>query len=306
MTKEKRMRMKREKKNLRRKNEMKRKKNLKSSLPTKSSSVKYSPIKFDKFGRVCRFVNKKGDVLPTDTEMFGCEIVRDLPDNISDFTKMMGLGEVIKVPVTNHEVLTGSGESGECITNSHMLSLSIGGHRLLGYNVLQINTTSSSGEKITITRFHHHSVWITPEGKTRCVTDYGSRYKNDREIWFIPVGINSIEQEHSVKLREFMIDSKSNDILFMDTEDESYIDDTLPKKVVEKYIRRNGNNEIIFIEVIPHNSKEFDLFWIRRITNSHFGKVSSTTGRSWDYFKNKILNTYFPTSLTLKTPKIVI
>jgi len=179
-----------------------------------------------------------------------------------------------------------------------MLSLSIGGHRLYGYTVLQINTTSSSGEKITITRFNHHSVWITPEVKTRCVTDYGSRYENDREIWFIPVGINSIEQDFSVKLREFMIDSKSNNIVFMDTDNENLIDDTMKMKVVDMYIRKKGNHNIIFIEVIPFDSKELDIRWRRRIENSYFGKVSSTTGRSWDYFKNKILNTYYPTSQT--------
>ena len=277
--------------------------NQENSKVSSNNILKYSPIKFDRFRRVCRFVNRKGDVLPTDTEMFGCEIVRDLPDYISDFVKMMGLGEVINVPVTNHEVLTGSGESGECITNSHMLSLSIGGHRLYGYNVLQINTTSSSGEKITITRFNHHSVWITPEGKTRCVTDYGSRYENDGEIWFIPVGLNSIEQDFSVKLREFMIDSKSNNIVFMDTDNENLIDDTMKMKVVDMYIRKKGNHNIIFIEVIPFDSKELDIRWRRRIENSYFGKVSSTTGRSWDYFKNKILNTYYPTSQTLETSK---
>ena len=35
------------------------------------------------------------------------------------------------------------------------------------------------------------------------------------------------------------------------------------------------------------------------IEKSHFGKVSLFTGRSWDYFKNKIINTYFPTPQTL-------
>ena len=69
-------------------------------------------------------------------------------------------------------------------------------------------------------------------------------------------------------------------------------------KVVDMYIRKKGNHNIIFIEVIPFDSKELDIRWRRRIENSYFGKVSSTTGRSWDYFKNKILNTYYPTSQT--------
>ena len=69
--------------------------NQENSKVSSNNILKSSPIKFDRFGRVCRFVNRKGDVLPNDTEMFGCEIVRDLPNYLKDFIKLMGLGEVI-------------------------------------------------------------------------------------------------------------------------------------------------------------------------------------------------------------------
>ena len=59
--------------------------------------MKVSPIKFDKFGSVCRYVNQRGSVSHKDTEVFGCEIVRDIPDYIRDFVKRIGLGEVIRV-----------------------------------------------------------------------------------------------------------------------------------------------------------------------------------------------------------------
>ena len=100
------------------KNRLKINSNVSSNIP------KYSPIKVDWFGRVCRFVNQKGSVLPTDTEMFGCEIVRDLPDYVNDFVKQIGFDVVIKVPLSNPNSLTGSGEKGDCHTNSSCLSLS--------------------------------------------------------------------------------------------------------------------------------------------------------------------------------------
>ena len=89
--------------------------------------MKVSPIKFDKFGSVCRYVNQRGSVSHKDTEMFGCEIVRDIPDYIRDFVKRIGLGEVIRVPKSNYDCLTGSGKSRECRRNYTILSLSIFG-----------------------------------------------------------------------------------------------------------------------------------------------------------------------------------
>ena len=153
------------------KNRLKINSNVSSNIP------KYSPIKRDCFGKVSRSVNRKGDVLPTDTEMFGCEIVRDIPNFLRDYLKLIGLDVVIKVPVSNHDYLTGSGKKGRCDMNSNMLSLSIGGHRLYGYAINQKVYGKLNGKKINGVVFESHSVWYTPEGKTRCVTDYRASLK---------------------------------------------------------------------------------------------------------------------------------
>ena len=70
-------------------------KNKKNMKMGSSKTPKYSPIKVVKFGKVSRFVNQKGSVPSTDTEMFGCEIVRDLPDYVNDFVKQIGFDVVI-------------------------------------------------------------------------------------------------------------------------------------------------------------------------------------------------------------------
>ena len=75
---------------------------------------------------------------------------------------------------------------------------------------------------------------------------------------------------------------------------------------VLKYKKLKGSHNLLFNDLVITTKTPRLSLWKVDIENSHFGKVSSTTGRSWDYFKNKILNTYFPTSLTLKTPKMVI
>jgi|MEHZ01.5.fsa_nt_MEHZ011546074.1_1 hypothetical protein len=64
-----------------------------------------------------------------------------------------------------------------------MLSLSIFGkngrrcNRLCGYVVDEKESFYQNGKKISNTKLTPHSVWNTPEGKTRCVTDYGFRHK---------------------------------------------------------------------------------------------------------------------------------
>ena len=287
-----------------------------------SKTKEYSPIKFDTFGRVSRFVNQVGSVPSTDTEMYGCEIVRDIPDYVNDFVKLVGLGEIIKVPKTNPNVLTGSGESRECHRNSTMLSISICGkngrmgNRLCGYYVKEREPFSHNGIKIFTTILSPHSVWNTPEGKTRCVTDYGSRNK---EILFIPVGLNSVEEEFCKELNPIKIYGVGkNDLGITDEvgifhhptrtndKDGRVLEERIRMEDLVKLTRKERNNILYDKELIDMSFTNKDLYWENEILNSNFGKVSSTTGRSWDYFKNKILNTYYPTSLTLKTPKIVI
>ena len=192
------------KKEARRLNEMNRKKNLIVSFPS-------SHIEFDANGKVCRFVNKTGDVLPTDTEMFGCEIVRTLPNYVNDFIKQIGLGVVIKVPVQDKKGLTGSGEIRQCHRNSRMMSLAIGGHRLLGYCV---KLTSYFTNPTGACRLFDHSVWISPEGKAKCVTDYSGGdegFVDDRnEILFLPISLNQLERLLGFALNEFIITEKEN------------------------------------------------------------------------------------------------
>ena len=278
------------------KNRLKINSNVSSNIP------KYSPIKVDWFGRVCRFVNQKGSVLPTDTEMFGCEIVRDLPNYIRDFVKKIGFDVVIRVPISNHDGLTGSGKRGECNTNSTMMSLSFGGNRLYGYGINQYEKPYRHGKNERYSILHHHSVWNTPEGKSRCVTDYSnSQYVDDRkEVLFVPVGLNSIEEKHClglVKIRMFE-SNKNVDFMKTDTFENSVngvLDVRLKMKHLVRYLRKKGN-DIIFQKLMSsYDSNEEEIYWRGKIEESHFGKVSLFTGRSWDYFKNKIINTYFPT-----------
>jgi len=267
-----------------------------------SKTKEYSPIEFDCFGKVSRFVNRKGDVLPTDTEMFGCEIVKDLPNSLRDYLKLVDLDVVIKVPITNHEVLTGSGEKGDCHTNSSVLSLSVGGHRLYGFSLFQWGKSLSDDFKENITLVSH-SVWITPEGKTRCVTDYELDYEKT-EILFIPIGLNDFEPSFKVKNRSVDLCSSSKYIEFMDVD--RNLEERVKIKDVLKYKKLKGSHNILFKDLVRTSTEPRLTLWKEDIENSYFSKVSSTTGRSWDYFKNKILNTYFPTSTNTETPKIVI
>ena len=278
-------------------------KNKKNMKMGSSKTTEYSPIKFDRFERVCRFVNRKGDVLPNDTEMFGCEIVKDLPNYLKDFIKLMGLGEVINVPISNHDHLTGSGKKGECHYNSHLMSLSIGGHRLYGLSLHQSERTSSSGKKEYFTHLDHHSVWNTPEGKTRCVTDYGNQTHHLKSRWFIPIGLNTIEETFLLQLDDMLIRSSKNYVEYLKggiDEDRDKVLERVKKKDLVRYIIKFGESS--FLHKVRLKS-EIDTSWKESIENSHFGKVSSSTGRSWDYYKNKILNTYFPTSQTLENSK---
>ena len=83
-------------------------------------------------------------------------------------------------------------------------------------------------------------------------------------------------------------------------EDRDKVLERVKKKDLVRYIIKFGESS--FLHKVRLKS-EIDTSWKESIENSHFGKVSSSTGRSWDYYKNKILNTYFPTSQTLENSK---
>jgi len=288
------------------KNKQSRKKNrleIKSNISSKV--IKSSPIKTDMFGKVSRFVNQTGSVPTSDTEMFGCEIVRDLPNYIIEFVKNIGLDEVIKVPVSNHDGLTGSGERGECNTNSKWMSLSFGGNRLYGYGINQYEKPNSDGKKERYSIFHHHSVWNTPEGKTRCVTDYSnSDYDDNRkEILFVPVGLNSIEESYSLRLEKMTVFETLEGVLILDTDTmelhrNNVVKERVNKNDFFKLIKKKGNR-VIFQELYSMSKVNVGKYWKDKIEQSNFRKVSLSSGRNWDYFRNKILNTYYPTHQTI-------
>tara|TARA_B100002003_G_scaffold68920_1_gene64302 strand:+ start:317 stop:1144 length:828 start_codon:yes stop_codon:yes gene_type:complete len=241
--------------------------------------------RLDKFGKESSFVNQRGSVSPNDTEMFGCEIVRDLPDYVNDFVKQIGYDVVIRVPKQNPNVLTGSGKKGDCHTNSRLMSISFGGNRILGYTIKE--------EDENMTLFLGHSVWNTPENKTRCVTDYNNG--NISSFLFLPVGFNEIDTHKSFMLEDliitkdidnsclsFMLGGKGiNDII---REQEKYL---VMRKELEIRVEKRGHS-------FPKMKISKSWSSLIEIQTSNFSKVSSTTGRSWDYYKNKILNTYYP------------
>ena len=45
----------------------------------KEVSIPKTPLKIDGTGNISRLINKKGSVLPNETEMYGCEIDRSVP-----------------------------------------------------------------------------------------------------------------------------------------------------------------------------------------------------------------------------------
>jgi len=256
-------------------------------------------LHLETFGKVSSFVNKRGSVPSTDTEMFGCEIVRDLPEYVYDFINQIGFDVVISVPILNHNGLTGSGEIGECHTNSRMMSLSIGGNRILGY-VLQIMKHQKD-----VCFIHGHSVWNTPEGKTRCCTDYNSAFeKQGRKrddfrtellygdtLLFVPVGMNDVDKDYNFCLDNFIIYKDDDSFCLRYTRgtplevmrnQERYV---VMRKELETRLENRGH---IFSKYIYQKRTESNL--LEMIKSSSFGKVSLFTGRSWDFYKNEMVN----------------
>ena len=270
------------------KKEMKRKKDLKISSPKIIERV-------DRFGKESRFVNRLGSVPSTETEMFGCEIVRDLPEYVHKFIKQIGHDVVIKVPFSNPESLTGSGENGQCHTNSKVMSILNGGNRLVGYSI-QIMKNSNK-----LCFIYSHSVWNTPEGKTRCVTiHHQPKEFRDKTIMgdyvlFVPVGLNDIDTHNGFWLDDFIIYEGDQSYCLMSGDtyfDPEYVLDNQQEYVTMRTVlkKRFENKGYVFSRF---NFKGKETF-LDRLKRSHFSKKSLSTGKSWEYYKNKILKTYFP------------
>ena len=161
MTKEKRMRMKKENRRLRNKDKRriihKKKMNPKNVINFHSNPI-------------------------VNNETYGCEVANDLlPTNQMKILEKIGLGNIIKVRRRN-KGLTGSGYRGGCHSNVRKLVKLIGGKQLVGYGV-QTNV-GYKGENCV--QFYNHSVWISPEGKVSDPTISVSSHLYD-ETHFIPI-----------------------------------------------------------------------------------------------------------------------
>ena len=282
----------------------KEKRNQRTKLKKKLGRVKLNSklvrkgkgLHLETFGKVSSFVNKRGSVPSTDTEMFGCEIVRDLPDYVYDFVKQIGFDSVISVPISNHNGLTGSGEVGECHTNSRMMSLSLGGNRILGYNLqilkLKQHTCFLNG----------HSVWNTPEGKTRCCTDYSSNWETQSStvefskkliygdnLLFVPVGMNDVDKDYN-----FWLDN----LIFFQDDDSICLQSK--KRPVEVW--KDPNRYLVMRKELEHRLENTGHIFskynyqkrsvgnlIEMLKSSNFTKVSLFTGRGWDFYKNELI-----------------
>ena len=256
-----------------------------------------------RFGKESRFVNKVGSVPSSATEMFGCEIVRNLPEYVYTFIKELGHDVVIKVPVSNPEGLTGSGKNGECHLNSKLMSLLNGGNRLLGLSVL------IPKERKTQCFLLGHSVWNTPEGKTRCVTVQNmSQEMNDLFIWgdyvlFVPVGLNDIDEDNDFWINDFIINeyTQSDCIMSKDLEGDYDADDLFDNK--QKYVtdrtdlKKSFEKKGYVFSTFRHKERKS---FLNSLKDSYFSKKSLSTGKSWGYYKNKILRTYFPQQISHK------
>jgi hypothetical protein len=185
--------LKKEKKTLRRENRMKLKMKF---VKEKELLFSHTPLSIDGMGNITRLINKKGSVPPTETKMYGCEIEKSVPQFVRRFVDRIELGEMIRVPIRT-KGLTGSGRPNKCHGNVMGIVNRFGGKILRGYSV----TYHTDG----MVTFLYHSVWITPEGKSVCVTNnYGNSRnwkdqslirKGDKEyMLFIPFGLGLIDE----------------------------------------------------------------------------------------------------------------
>ena len=157
MTKEKRMRMKKENRRLR-------KKDKRRIIHKKKINPKFHSIPI------------------VNNETYGCEISNDfLSTNQKKILEKIGLGNIISVKRRN-KGLTSSGIGGECHSNVRKLVKLFGGKQLVGYGV-QTNV-GYEGERCV--QFYNHSVWITPEGQVIDPTKSVSSHKYNVTN-FIPV-----------------------------------------------------------------------------------------------------------------------
>jgi hypothetical protein len=275
--------LKKEKKTLRRENRMK----LKMKFDKEKELLfSHTPIEIDGMGNITRLINGKGSILPTETEMFGCDIEKSVLSYVRKFIDKIGYEEMIRVPIRT-KGLTGSGKKGECHQNVIGLVKRFGGKRLSGYVVIM----SDNHRQCNLIG---HSVWITPEGKCVDITNnYPQSYrdgmdedsiirKGDKDyILFVPVGLGIIS-----KLGRILTDSEFR----FDWYKEGI---TLTNTVLDN-------------KDYPISIKQFDIFQkeiglVSKLLNPNddnieelisyggFSQKSLGSGKSWDELKSEIV-----------------
>ena len=302
--------LKREKKNLRRQKEMMRIQKLTEKSIKNSYIAPKTDIHIDGFGKVSRFVNRKDENVlndTADTEMFGCEIVKDVPEYVRSFSDKMGLGEnYLRVPIRKNKGLTGSGKSFQCHYNSMLLAMRFGGERLSGYFV---HTAFSKEKNKYATKFILHSVWVNSKGNSSCVSNnyekHGTGWKDSDHILFIPVYLNEMEDaEYVFHDGIIMEDWEEKDAFwikpFSDSKEVRYIVDIdrhlswgfqfLPNLTIRGMVHKTNLHR-----VMSKTGRTMDMMHKEHIKvvmdEGGFTQNSLATGKSWSEFKSELLAT---------------
>jgi len=250
----------------------------------KEVSVPLSHIRTDRMGNITRLINKKGSVLPTETKMYGCDIEKSVPQYVRRFVDKMGLGEMIRVPIRT-KGLTGSGTRKKCHSNVLGIVKRFEGQILRGYSVNVFKTGYVS--------LLYHSVWITPEGKSVCITNnYDNKdlqtedciiRKGDKEyMLFLPFGLGLID-DMGFNVNQILFNQDwetigmsvkgQNDLLDMNH---------VPINCFDEFQKRKG-----FIEKIGSKKSLVDLK--ESVEISGFSQKSLGSGKSWDELKTEIV-----------------
>lgn len=259
-----------------------------------SSSV--SNFMIDSGGNPTRLINRKGSVPSSETEMFGCEIDKSVPQHIKDYAETLNLGEFIRVPIRK-KGLTGSGESFNCHHNSSAITKCKGGQWLRGYTVLQTGERDSSvNVKFDAIEFLYHSVWITPEGNAVCVSNnYFGEFKDLDHILFIPVGLGCIE-EFGLDISSFVMmhpqSSHYSHQFFIHEKEVSHNTDMLnvPIEGIDLMLEMSkvGQGVIMKDKDTKENEEYNKTACIEFISGGNFTKKSLATGKSWTELKRDV------------------
>jgi len=251
----------------------------------KEVSGDVSPLRIDGTGNITRLINKKGSVPPTETKMYKCEIEKSVPQFVRSLVDKIGLGEMIRVPI-QEKGLTGSGKPKECHQNVLGIVKRFRGKVLRGYFV------GKNGDVVVLL---YHSVWITPEGKCKDITNnYDDRdsmdedciiRKGDKEyILFLPVGLGLIE-ELGVCVNSILFDSdwETNGVIIRTLSTEKFY--PIPINLFDPFLKKYG---LIGKGIIK--TGRISIKWLKELVDcGGFSQKSLGSGKSWDELKTEIV-----------------